>query len=231
MVFDELFLLLGIYGNELFFFKVLLLLRVMFLQQVDKKSFFFCFPVGGAWRSACLLHCPGLLISAQWKMPFLPWGGGCRFCLRAPPLWENVIGDVVMNPWGPGASPVDRHSVALPEISQWFLLARGSVEGGRGEKDVQRGSWCDCGFVLLPVMSTARPQLHLLCISTLIIEISCSAFLPLKRSFSNTRAVDTGVWASHLLLHYFLGFVASYGRVGGGDQAPWLCVLPGSGSC
>lgn len=100
----------------------------------------------------------------------------------------------------------------------------GYVQGGLGEA----GS-CIYGFVFLPVIVTARPQLRQLCVSILVTGISCSIHLPLGEGillslqFSGLQVVFSVT--QHSLVHLFLGPAASSGRMREYSQAPSSTAL------
>lgn len=131
-----------------------LLLRVMSLQQVDKKGFFLLFPVGDT-QASCTAQASQ--ISAGQKLPFIPWRSGCLLCDQAVSVSEQHPHrrmwwvTVFQAPEGPALARAASSSVALPELSQAPMLESASMDGAGW---VGRESQCVCSFVFLPVMVT-----------------------------------------------------------------------------
>ena len=90
---------------------------------------------------------------------------------------------------------------------------------GQGWSELGEASLCNCGFVLLPIIVTARPHPPHLCILTPITGINQSVYLLFQ--FSEEQIPS----------QLFLGSTASFGRVRGGGQTPWLCFSACSGGC
>lgn len=127
----------------------------------------------------------------------IPWGGECLFGNQVT-SGHQPHGEMwwVMRCWA-------QEILVLPHQTLLALQRHGWGQGELGE-----ASWCLCGFVLLSVMATARPQLPHHCISTLVAGISCSTLLPPQLSRLQ-----------------ILGITASSGALcePGEGQAPWLC--------